>query len=45
MSALVFISYASKDHTVARTDCEALEKRGFNCWIASRNIQPGENTP
>src|SRR5438105_15438624 len=43
MTATIFVSYASEDHTVARTICEALENRGFGCWIASRDIQPGEN--
>src|SRR5580698_8932391 len=43
MSASVFISYASQDQKVANTLCKALEGRGFNCWIASRNIAPGEN--
>jgi hypothetical protein len=28
---------------VANTLCKALEGRGFSCWIASRNIAPGEN--
>jgi hypothetical protein len=43
MSAPIFISFASKDHAVAETICSALEKRGFGCWISSRNIDPGDN--
>jgi TIR domain len=43
MSAPIFISFASKDLSVAYTVCEALENRGFNCWISSRDIGPGEN--
>jgi hypothetical protein len=43
MSASVFISYASQDAKVANTLCKALEGRGFKCWIASRDIAPGEN--
>jgi succinate dehydrogenase hydrophobic anchor subunit len=43
MSAQVFISHASKDQKVARTICSALEGRGLKCWIASRDIGPGEN--
>src|SRR3984957_6671213 len=43
MSAAVFISHATKDRAIARTICEALERRGLNCWISSRDIQPGEN--
>ena len=43
MSTPIFISFASKDLSVARTICEALENRGFQCWISSRDIGPGEN--
>lgn len=43
MSANIFISFASKDSKVALTLCQALEGRGFNCWISARDIQPGEN--
>ena len=43
MSAPIFISFASKDLSVAHTVCEALENRGFHCWISSRDIGPGEN--
>ena len=43
MSASIFISFASQDHRVAMTLCQALETRGFKCWISSRDIEPGEN--
>jgi uncharacterized membrane protein YgcG len=43
MTASIFISYASQDSKVANTLCKALEGRGFKCWIASRDIAPGEN--
>ena len=43
MSASIFISYASQDQKVASTLCKALEGRGYPCWIASRDIAPGEN--
>ena len=43
MGANVFISFASKDQKVAATLCSALEKRGFSCWISSRDIEPGDN--
>jgi len=43
MSAEVFISFASQDRRVALTLCQALEARGFPCWISSRDILPGEN--
>ena len=43
MAGVVFISFASKDRGVASTICEALENRGIGCWIATRDIGPGEN--
>ena len=43
MAADIFISFASKDIKVATTLCSALESRGFSCWIAARDIEPGEN--
>jgi hypothetical protein len=43
MSASIFISYASQDQKVASTLCKALEGRGYPCWIAARDIAPGEN--
>ena len=39
----IFISHSSKDQTVARTLCAALENRGLTCWIASRDVGAGEN--
>jgi len=43
MSGSIFISFASQDRKVATTLCQALEGRGFHCWISSRDILPGEN--
>jgi len=43
LSAPVFISYSSKDRQIAQTLCQALEARGQNCWIAGRDVRPGEN--
>lgn len=43
MSAQVFVSHSSKDQKVAETICSALESRGLSCWIASRDVSPGEN--
>src|ERR1700733_1773393 len=43
MSAPAFISYSSIDQDVAETICDALQARGHPCWIACRNIGPGEN--
>jgi hypothetical protein len=37
----VFISYSSKDVTVANDVCRFLEETGLRCWIAPRNIIPG----
>ncbi|WP_411339189.1 toll/interleukin-1 receptor domain-containing protein [Sphingopyxis sp. J-6] len=41
MPAQVFISYSSKDRTVANMVCALLEERGHRCWIAPRDILPG----
>jgi hypothetical protein len=43
MSRTVFVSYSSKDQAMAETICHALETRGLACWIASRDVHPGEN--
>ncbi len=43
MTASIFISFASKDHKTAETICDALENRGFRCWIANRDVLPGHN--
>ena len=43
MSAPIFISYSSKDRDIAETICQALEARGHACWIACRNVDPGQN--
>jgi hypothetical protein len=37
----VFISYASKDKTVADAVCARLETAGIRCWIAPRDIMAG----
>ena len=39
----VFISYCKEDRSVAYTVCAALENAGYPCWIAPRNVRPGEN--
>ena len=38
----VFISYASQDVAVAAAAVEALERHGIKCWIAPRDVVPGE---
>ncbi len=39
----VFISYSSRDKQAAERICAALEDRGFDCWIAGRDVGPGQN--
>jgi hypothetical protein len=39
----VFISYSSKDKTVADAVCAKLEQQKIRCWIAPRDILPGQN--
>jgi predicted ATPase len=41
----VFISYSSKDKPVADDICVNLEAAGIRCWIAPRDIAPGEDWP
>jgi hypothetical protein len=43
VSAPIFISYSSKDQDIAETIYRALEARGQDCWIACRDVRPGEN--
>jgi TIR domain len=43
LSAPVFISHSSIDRKVAETICDAVQARGYQCWISSRDIGPGEN--
>jgi TolB-like protein/Tfp pilus assembly protein PilF len=37
-----FISYASADSSIANAVCSALEREGVRCWIAPRDVTPGE---
>jgi hypothetical protein len=39
----VFISYASGDKVTADAICAALENEGIRCWIAPRDITPGQD--
>lgn len=39
----VFISYSSKDIEWADEICKTLETESLNCWIAHRDINPGED--
>jgi len=40
-----FISHASGDRAVADAICDQLEATGFRCWIAPRDVRPGQNYP
>ena len=42
-AAQVFISYASQDKAMADAVCRALEQAGVACWIAPRDVVPGES--
>jgi tetratricopeptide (TPR) repeat protein len=39
----VFVSYATTDRKQALSVCKAIEDRGTACWIATRDVAPGEN--
>ena len=41
----VFLSYSSKDFLQAMATARHLEACGIACWIAPRNILPGEPYP
>lgn len=43
MSKQVFISHSHSDAKVANSICEIIEKNGISCWIAPRDVRPGEN--
>ncbi len=39
----VFISYSSHDKAAADAVCATLEANGVRCWVAPRDIKPGES--
>ena len=39
----VFISHSQADKPAADAACAALEARGIRCWIAPRDIEPGQD--
>ena len=43
MQHKIFISYSFDDQHAANAVCRHLEQHGINCWIAPRNITPGQN--
>jgi hypothetical protein len=42
MAHEIFISYSAEDRESAGAVCAALEKEGLGCWIAPRDILPGD---
>lgn len=42
MAHEVFISYSHTDKTIADAVCHGLERAGVRCWIAPRDIVPGQ---
>jgi TIR domain len=42
MALDTFVSYSSKDKTAADAACAVLERAGIRCWIAPRDIRPGQ---
>lgn len=42
---MVFISYSSADKASADQICGTLERAGYSCWIAPRDIEPGADYP
>ena len=41
----VFISYSAQDKPIADAICAVLEKHHIRCWIAPRDVLPGEDFP
>ncbi len=41
----VFLSVASEDIAVADAVCAALEREGMKCWVAARDVTPGDLYP
>ena len=39
----IFISHYHDDNIIAKKICDALEEDGLRCWIAPRDILPGED--
>ena len=39
----VFISHSTQDRNVANATLAVLEQRGIRCWMAPRDIEPGED--
>jgi hypothetical protein len=43
MEQRIFISYASPDEAIAEQTREVLERNGFKCWLAPREIDAGSD--
>lgn len=43
LSGKVFISYSTEDKMMATKVCDYLESNKISCWIAPRDINPGDN--
>jgi len=41
----VFISFATNDKPFAEVVCAKLESRNIRCWMAPRDVPPGEDFP
>jgi hypothetical protein len=41
----IFISYSHEDKPIADAICASLESEDIRCWIAPRDVLPGENYP
>ena len=39
----VFISYSTEDKAIADAMCHYLEHHGLRCWMAPRDVRPGED--
>src|SRR5258705_282933 len=39
----IFISYSSKDKSTADAVCASLEQMKVRCWIAPRDVLPGDS--
>ncbi len=39
----IFLSYSSEDKVVADAVCAGLESQGIRCWIAPRDVGPGQD--
>ncbi len=42
MTHEVFISYSKQDAGVAKKFLKGLESPGISCWMAPRDIEPGQ---